>query len=97
MYTQSPHRLLRCSYSGDRLVISNVPDSNLSVAAAADQLPNTASLHVDICDPLLMISPRLDHCYRGFQTLVKDAHSSVPEACDKNVACNLIGRERRDT
>ena len=46
---------------GERVVHSQIPKSDFAVATARDQLPQASALHVDICDPLLVFAPDLDH------------------------------------
>lgn len=48
------------------VIHAQVPESDFAIAAARDQLAETASLHVDVCNPLLVFAPYLDHGRGGF-------------------------------
>lgn len=43
------------------IVHSEIPQSNLAIATARDKLPEAPALHVNICDPLLVLAPDLHH------------------------------------
>lgn len=90
MNTQSTKRVLSGIGCRNRIVQSKIPESDLSISAARNQFPQTTSLHVDVCNPLLVFSPYLDHGRSRLQTLVKNTDGTVTETGDENVAGNLV-------
>ena len=74
----------------DLILHPNIPQLDLAVAAAADQLPHAAALHVHVGDPLLVAAVPLDHGLRRPLALVVDLDLAVPEAGHENVARYLI-------
>lgn len=45
----------------ERVVHTEIPQFNFAVAAARDELSQATTLHMDIGDPLLMLTPDLNH------------------------------------
>ena len=76
---------------------TNVPQLDLTIAAPTDQFSHTATLHMDVRDPLLMAAVAAYHRFRGLLALIKDLDLAVAESGDKNVASNLIGSQSSDT
>lgn len=74
----------------DRIVHAQVPKPHLAVAAAREELPDAAALHVHVGDPLLVLAPHLDHCRRWFEALVEHPDGSVAKPGNEDVARNLV-------
>ena len=72
------------------LVHTHVPELDFTAAASAYELALAAALKVDVCDPLTMLFPDLDHCHGWFETLVVDADGAVAEAGDEDLALDLF-------
>lgn len=96
MNAQGAESVLGRRDGGKGTIHAKIPESNLTIAATGDKLSQTTSLHVDIGDPLLVLTPDLDHGRGWFETLVKDTDGAITEACDENVASDLIRCQRRD-
>ena len=94
MYAQCPQCALGGLHAINRLIHSEIPESDFAITAGRDQLSHAASLHVDVRDPLLMVAPCLYHRSGGFQSLVVDSNSAVAEPSNKYVPGYLIGRQR---
>ena len=92
MDTQSPQCVLGGLDGVDRLVHSKVPKPHFAIAAPRDKFSYSASLHVHVRNPLLMLPPHLDHGSCWFQALIKDTHCTISETGNEYVPCNLIRR-----
>lgn len=90
MDTQCPKSILGGIDGGQWVVHPEIPQPDLTVAAARNKLPETTTLHVDIRDPLLMLAPDLDHGGGRFQPLIEYTHGAISEASNEYVACNLV-------
>lgn len=90
MNTQSTEGVLSCISSRNWIVHSKIPQPDLSVPATRNQLSQAASLHVDVRNPLLMLTPDLNHGCCWLETLVKDTDSTVAKPSHENIARDLI-------
>lgn len=97
MNTQGAQRVLGRLNIVDRLIHSQIPQPDFSVAATRQKLSHPTSLHMDVRNPLLMFSPHLDHGCSRLQALVEYADGTVTETSNEYVACHLIGSQRRYT
>jgi hypothetical protein len=73
------------------MVHAKIPESNLAVAAAGNELAQAATLHMNICNPLFVFTPDLDHRSGRLQSLIEDSDGSVTESSNKDITSNLIG------
>lgn len=80
----------------DRIIHSEIPQSNLTVPASRDQLSQATTLHVDVGYPLLVLTPDLDHGCRRLEALVENTDRPISESCNEDVSGNLIRRQRSD-
>ena len=90
MHGQGAQGILGCPDGPERIVFADVPELDLAVAAAADEFAETAALHVDVCDPLLVVAPAFDHGLLGPEALIEDADGAVAVAAHEHVTCDLI-------
>lgn len=90
MHAQSSKRVFGCINGGQRIVHPQIPKSNLTIATARDELAETATLHMDIGDPLLVLTPDFHHRRGGLESLVENTDGSVAESSHKDVTSNLI-------
>lgn len=90
MHAQGPKRIFGGVNGGQRFVPPEIPESNLTVAAPGDELPDTTPLDMDICDPLLVLTPNFDHRGGGLQPLIENTDSTVAKASNEDVAGDLI-------
>lgn len=74
----------------ERVVHAEIPQFHLAVAAARDELSQTAALHVDIGDPLFVLTPDLDHGCGRLQSLIEDTNGAVTKSSNKDVASYLV-------
>jgi hypothetical protein len=51
---------------------------------------------MDVCDPLPMVLPDLDHRHGRFEALIEDSDGAIAEACYEDVPGYLIGSQRCD-
>jgi len=51
---------------------------------------------MDICYPLLVLTPNLDHGRCWLQTLVEDTDGTITESSHEDIAGNLIGCQGSD-
>lgn len=90
MHAQGP----KCVFGGVNgrqwFVPPEIPQSNLAVATSRDKLSDATPLEVDICNPLLVLAPDLDHRGGGLQSLVEDTNSAIAKASNEDVASDLI-------
>lgn len=96
MHAQRPQHLARGLDRPQRRVHPNIPQLDLAVAAAADELAQPPALHMHVRDPLLVVAPGLDHGGGGLEPLVEDAHDAVAEPGHEHVARHLVRGERGD-
>lgn len=96
MDTQGAKSVFGSRDGGKRAIHAEIPQSNLAIAAARDEFSQATTLHVDIGNPLLMLTPNLDHRCSWLETLVKDTNGAITEARDENVASNLVRCQRCD-
>ena len=96
VHGQRAQRVLGRPDRPQRLVLADVPELDLAVAAAADQLAQAAALHVHVGDPLLVVAPAFDHGLLGAEALVEDADGAVAVAAYEDVACDLVRGEGCD-
>lgn len=96
MYTQCSKCVLGCVNGGQGLRHSKIPQPDFPISAARDKFSKTTSLHVDIRDPLLMVTPDLDHGRSWLEPLIENTNGSIAESSDKNVTGNLIRGQRRN-
>jgi hypothetical protein len=80
----------------DALVHSNVPQLDLTAAAAAHQLALSAALQMGVGNPLFVFLPHLNHSRSGFLPLVVYTNGTIAEARNKYIALHLIGSQGRD-
>lgn len=52
---------------------------------------------MDIGNPLLMLTPNLDHGCSWLETLIEDTDGAIAEARDEDIASDLVRRQRCDT
>lgn len=97
MDTQSTESILGCGYGVYWIVHSEIPQSYLAVSTTWDELPHATTLHMYVCDPLLMITPDFDHCCGGFETLIEYTNCSVSKPSNKNIAGDLIRGQGSNT
>jgi hypothetical protein len=55
----------------------NVPEPDLAIPGARDEFAHAAALHMDVCDPLLVVAPAFDHGDAGFEAIVEEADGAV--------------------
>lgn len=80
----------------DTLIHTDVPKLDLAVAAARHEFTLTTTLQVHIRNPLFMLLPYLDHGCRRFLALIVHTNRAIAEACNENIAFDLIRGERCD-
>lgn len=97
MNTQGAKSISSCIDGRNRIIHPEIPELDLTIPAAGDQLSHAPSLHVHVGDPLLMLTPDLDHCSCGFEALIKDTNGAISEARNEYIPGNLIGGQRSDT
>lgn len=97
MHAQRPQGVVGRHDGRDGAIHPEVPESDLPVSTAGDQLSKAAALHVDISDPLLVIAPNFHHCRGGLESLIEHSNRAVAESCDEDVAGHLVGRQGCDT
>lgn len=78
------------------VVHTEIPQSNFAVAATRDEFSQATTLHVDVGDPLLVLTPNLDHGGCRLQSLVEDAYGTVTKACDEDVTSHLVRCQGRN-
>ena len=96
MHGQGAQRILCGAHRAKRLVLADVPELDLAVAAAGDEFAETAALHVDVCDPLLVVAPAFDHGLLGAEALIEDTDGAVAVAAHEHVAGDLVRGEGCD-
>lgn len=96
MHGQCTQRVLCCAHGAKRLVLADIPELDLAVAAAGDEFAEAAALHVDVCDPLLVVAPAFDHGLLGAEALVEDTDGAVAVAAHEHVARDLVRGEGCD-
>ena len=90
MDTQCAKGVFHSADGADRIVHADIPEMYLAVSTAADEFSDAPSLHVDVCNPLLVLFPHFDHGDGWLETLIVDADSSISKAGDENVSSDLI-------
>jgi hypothetical protein len=80
----------------NRRIHTNVPEPDLAIPGARDEFAHAAALHMDVCDPLLVVAPAFDHGDAGFEALVDEADGAVAEAGSEDVAGDLVGGQGCD-
>lgn len=97
VHAQRAQGILRGIDGRDWIGQAKIPQLDLAVSTAGDQLSQATALHVHVGDPLLMLAPNLDHRCGRFQALIEYPDSPVSEPGDKNIAGHLIGCQGSDT
>jgi hypothetical protein len=83
-------------YRLNTAIHSDVPQFDFSASTATDELSLSATLQVDISDPLLVFLPDLYHSSRRLLALVVHTNGTVSKARNKYVSFNLIRSQGGD-
>ena len=91
MHAECAECVARSGYGTDRLVHPDVPEFDFAVSRSRDKFAHSPTLHVQVCDPLFVMTPGFFHrCGRAF-ALVEDADCTVAVAGYEDVAGYLVG------
>lgn len=74
----------------NRRIRTSIPEPDLAIPGARDEFAHAAALHMDVCDPLLVVAPAFDHSGARFEMLVEEADGVVAEAGSEDVTGDLI-------
>lgn len=90
MDAQSPKGVLCCVDGGQGVVHTKIPESDLTVTATRDKFTQTATLHMNIGDPLLVFTPNFNHRSARLETLIEDTDRAITETSNEYVTSNLV-------
>ena len=76
--------------SRKRIVHTEIPKADLTIATPRDELSEATTLHMDVGDPLLVLTPDFDHRCSRLQSLIKDTNGAITKASNKYVASHLV-------
>ncbi len=96
MHAQRPESVIGGSNRPNGRVHANVPQLDLAVATAGNELTQATPLQVHACDPLSMVFPYSDHGLAWRKALIVCSYCTVPETGDEDVARHQIRGQRSD-
>lgn len=90
MNAQGTESILGSINSRKRIVHTEVPKADLTIATTRDELSEATALHMNVGDPLLVLTPDFDHGCSRLQSLIKDTNSTITKASNKDIASHLV-------